>query len=136
VAVLLTLVTNENKKKKYIYINETIQKHNQYKYAYYQNTHKLQNPHINTPTHYKTQIYTHPHINTHPHIYTSPHIYTHPHTHIYTHTHTFTRCHEIWEPEKFLEPSGPLEACNGSALHVHTPTHYTVLHPGRASIRY
>jgi len=44
VAVVLTLVTNKNKY--HVYINETIQKHSEYKYTYYQNTHTLQNPHI------------------------------------------------------------------------------------------
>jgi hypothetical protein len=26
------------------------------------------------------------------------------------------RCHEIWKNLNFLEPSGPLQACNGTAL--------------------
>ena len=37
-------------------------KHSKYKYTYYQNTHTIQNPHIQTPTYYKTHTYTHPHI--------------------------------------------------------------------------
>jgi hypothetical protein len=37
-------------------INETVQKHSNYKYThtYYQNTHTFQNPHVHTSAHYKS----------------------------------------------------------------------------------
>ena len=49
-------------------MSETIQKHGECKYTYYQSTHTI----VKTPTHYKTHTYTHPHI-------TKP---THTHNHI------------------------------------------------------
>jgi len=45
------------------------------------------------------------------------------------------RCHEIWKPN-FLEPFGPLQACNGTALFL--PTCFeqiTVHHPQFISVK-
>ena len=43
-------------------------------------------------------------------------------------TTSLCRCHEIWEPSLFLEPSGPLQACNRTDLSFLHRTKYCTYH--------